>query len=202
MARKWLTFDLLRPKPELIRETYDEGLYKGEGRVLDEIVARGAFVHIERMNKRDWMVIVEVAGETIHMDVRDLFLYERETRAERDERMVLERKRSSAERDAEIVDLYWAAVGKVETLRLSVNIWDDGQETEDRQSYNVEWPFDTLYGLTDCSWRWVRAPMHKDKGGRLEVHGTDHKRVRKVFGERRALFHTDDAFRAKREITG
>lgn len=61
----------------LVRETYDEALYKGEGRVLDEIVAEGASVHIERLSKRNWMVIVDVAGETLHMNVRDLSMYER-----------------------------------------------------------------------------------------------------------------------------
>lgn len=60
----------------LVRETYDENLY-GDGRVLDEIVASGAYVHVERLSKRWWMVIVEVAGEYIHMTVRDLKMYER-----------------------------------------------------------------------------------------------------------------------------
>lgn len=93
-------------------------------------------------------------------------------------------------------------VQKVETLRLSVTIWDDGTETQDTQAYDVEWPFDSLYGLTECEWRWVRAPVHDGKGGRLDIRGTDHERVRKVFGERRALIHSDDAFRSKREIKG
>jgi len=118
--------------------------------------------------------------------------------------------RANADRDGyhddyvieELVYVDDPQISKVETLRLSVNIWDDGTETEDRESYSVEWPFDTLYGLSDCTWRWVRAPMHKNKGGRLEVSGTDHERVRKVFGERRALIHSDDAFASKGEITG
>jgi mRNA-degrading endonuclease toxin of MazEF toxin-antitoxin module len=44
--------------------------------------------------------------------------------------------------------------------------------------------------------------MHHDQGGRLEVWGTDHERVRKVYGDRRALIISDDAFRAQREVTG
>lgn len=93
-------------------------------------------------------------------------------------------------------------IKKAETLRLRVNIWDDGTETQQSETFIVEWPFDTLWDLTDCSWRLVRAPIHNGKGGRIEVWGTDHERVRKVFGERRALFHSDDAFRSKREIKG
>ena len=93
-------------------------------------------------------------------------------------------------------------VQRVETLDLSITIWDDGSETDDHISYRVEWPFDPLYDSSDCTWRWVRAPVHKGKGGRLDVYGTDHERVRKVFGERRALLHTDDAFRSKKEVRG
>lgn len=90
----------------------------------------------------------------------------------------------------------------VETLDLAVDIYDDGRESEPRESFRVEWEFDPLYELSDCLWRWVRAPIHNGRGGRLEVRGTDHERVRKVFGERRALIHSDDAFRSKKEIKG
>ena len=62
---------------QLIRETYDDDLYKGEGHVLDEIVAEGAAIHIERLSKRWWMCIIEVQGQYIQLNLKDLILYER-----------------------------------------------------------------------------------------------------------------------------
>lgn len=97
-----------------------------------------------------------------------------------------------------------ADVQRVEILTLTAEIRDAGPvvEAERDPYYRVEWPFDALFGTPACAWRWVRAPVHNGKGGRLEVQGTDHERVRKVYGERKALLLTDDAFRAKREATG
>lgn len=95
-----------------------------------------------------------------------------------------------------------ADVERVSILSLQENIWDDGTTTELHERTSVEWPFDTMYDLADLSWRWVRAPMHKNRGGRLEVRGTDHERVRKVFSDRRAALMTDDALRAIGERSG
>lgn len=94
-------------------------------------------------------------------------------------------------------------VQRVEILSLQVNIWDDGTTTEDRLNVRVEWPFDALFDdAVPVQWRWVRAPIHHNKGGRLEVSGTDHERVRKTFSDRRAEILTDDALRAKTERRG
>lgn len=94
-------------------------------------------------------------------------------------------------------------VEKVETLMLIAEIRDQGPSVKDeRVSVRVEWPFDSLYGLVKVEWRWVRAPIHDGKGGRLEVWGTDHERVRKVYGDRKAMLLSDDAMRAKSEARG
>lgn len=56
--------------------------------------------------------------------------------------------------------------------------------------------------LIPCSWRWVRAPMYKGLGGRLEVMGTDEKLCRKVYGEKRALLVADAVFRGQGRVEG
>lgn len=56
--------------------------------------------------------------------------------------------------------------------------------------------------LIPCSWRWVRAPMYKGLGGRLEVMGTDEKLCRKVYGEKRALLVADAVFRGQVRVEG
>lgn len=94
-------------------------------------------------------------------------------------------------------------VKKVETLMLIAEIRDEGPVVkEERMNVQVEWPFDSLYALAKTEWRWVRAPIHNGKGGRLEVWGTDHERVRKVYGDRKAMLLSDDAMRAKRQARG
>jgi hypothetical protein len=93
-------------------------------------------------------------------------------------------------------------VERVSILHIQEQIWDDGTTTDRHEQTSVEWPFDTLYDLSEMTWRWVRAPMHKNRGGRLEVRGTDHERVRKVFSDRRAALMVDDALRAVRERQG
>lgn len=94
-------------------------------------------------------------------------------------------------------------VQQVTVLHMSTTLWDDGSETDTRERLTVKWPFELDDPKhADCTWRWVSAPMHHGKGGRLDVHGTDHERVRKVLGDQRALLITDDAYRARREITG
>lgn len=97
-----------------------------------------------------------------------------------------------------------ADVERVEILTLTAEIRDAGPSVKEERDpyYRVEWPFDALYGAPSVSWRWVRAPIHQGRGGRLEVHGVDHERVRKVYSERKAMLLADDAFRAKQEAKG
>lgn len=103
----------------------------------------------------------------------------------------------------ERLPVHTADVEKVAILRMRVNIWDDGTTTLESASVSHEWPFDTVFDdPMPMKWRWVRAPVHGGRGGRLEVSGTDHERVRRVFSDRRAMLLTDDAMRAKREMRG
>lgn len=85
-------------------------------------------------------------------------------------------------------------VSKVEVLHLHAELWDNGQETKHDPRVEVQWPFDDHTGLaaTPVFWRWVRAPVHGGAGGRLEVGGTDHERVRKVFSDMRAEILADE----------
>jgi hypothetical protein len=91
---------------------------------------------------------------------------------------------------------------KVDVYSLSVEVWDNGTTTTERDYTHSEWPFDAFVPLVRVAWRWVRAPVHKNKGGRLDVHGTDQEAVRRVFSDRRAQLLAEDAFRLKREVKG
>lgn len=104
--------------------------------------------------------------------------------------------------EAEELPIVDPDVQKVEILRLQVEVFDDGETKELKPQIRVQWPFDALYDTPRLRWRWVRAPMYHDKGGRLEVWGSDHERVRRVFSDRRAMLMTDDAMRARREAEG
>lgn len=91
---------------------------------------------------------------------------------------------------------------KVTTYSRYVEVWDDGTTSDLREDQREEWEFDMLYPERSkpVTWRWVRAPVHKNKGGRLEVVGTDKRRVGKVFSEKRAQLIADDVMRARQEI--
>jgi hypothetical protein len=104
----------------------------------------------------------------------------------------------------EEIPVVTADVEQVDILRMQVTLWDGGGEAEASATHWTKWPFDTIW-IEDAQpvhWRWVRAPCHNGRGGRLEVAGTDHERVRKVFGERKALIQTDPILRGKREVRG
>lgn len=88
-----------------------------------------------------------------------------------------------------------------EILNLTVNLWDDGTEGGHREWVRAQWPWDYGYA-PPVKWRWVRAPIHDNKGGRLEVSGSDHERVRRVFSDRRAQIKAEDALRLKPETGG
>ncbi len=92
------------------------------------------------------------------------------------------------------------SVSQDRVLRISQVLWDDGSEKSVREFIDEEWPWDS--STHSCRWRWVRAPSHKDKGGRLEVNGSDHERVRKVFTEKRTILKANPALAAITEATG
>ena len=82
---------------------------------------------------------------------------------------------------------------RVEILHLSTTLWDNGTESDTKQHVRTVWPFADYAGIPGAAaWRWVRAPMHRDAGGRLDVEGIDHERVRKVYSERRAEILADE----------
>lgn len=88
---------------------------------------------------------------------------------------------------------------RITTLSVQVNIFDDDTTDEIREMIRTEFEFDMLWPqhAKPVSWVWVRAPIHNGKGGRLEVHGTDQERVRKVFSDTRARLLADDGLRSR-----
>lgn len=92
-------------------------------------------------------------------------------------------------------------VNFVTTYTMSCEVWDDGTTTETSESVRTELDIDMLWPdrARPVGWRWVRAPIHKSFGGRLEVFGTDHEAVRRTFSDRRAQLIAEDAFRKRRE---
>jgi hypothetical protein len=40
---------------------------------IDELCAKDATVHLERLNNRDWMLIVECGDQRVHLNVRKVF---------------------------------------------------------------------------------------------------------------------------------
>lgn len=109
---------------------------------------------------------------------------------------------TSSEASVERLPVVSADIEPVEVLDMRVNVWDDGTTTDERSNVRREWSFDLLYECGAVSWRWVRAPVHNGKGGRLEVMGTDHEAVRRVFSDRRARLLAEDAFRLRHEAKG
>lgn len=90
----------------------------------------------------------------------------------------------------------------IPVYQMNAEIMDNGEVTESPLHQSNEFPFDSLYPFVRVSWRWVRAPMHHDKGGRLEVRGYDLEAVRHVYGDRKAQLQVEDAFRMTREAKG
>jgi hypothetical protein len=92
---------------------------------------------------------------------------------------------------------------QVTVLYLTTTLWDNGTESDSGERLNTVWPFDyDESARLAVTWRWVRAPMHHHTGGRLDVSGTDHERVRKVFSDRRAELLSDLALRKVPERAG
>lgn len=54
-----------------------EALYKGDQPgAIDEIVLSNADVHLERMSRKNWMLIVKTADVHFHLNVRTVTEYE------------------------------------------------------------------------------------------------------------------------------
>lgn len=104
--------------------------------------------------------------------------------------------------DVEEFVMVTADVEKVPLLIMSTTLWDDGRESEVSERIEHEWPFDSIHDVIPMSWRWVRAPMHHGRGGRLDLAGTDHALVRKTYADKRAEILGDVGLRMKREAKG
>lgn len=106
--------------------------------------------------------------------------------------------------DANVEAFYEANALTVPTFVLSIscNVWDDGTVTPIMERTDVCYPWDYNYRIVPVSWRWVRAPMHKNIGGRLEVSGTNATKVRRVYSDRKAQLLAEDAFRLRKEAKG
>lgn len=76
------------------------------------------------------------------------------------------------------------------TWTAMVELWDDGREDKPRVSSLAEYVIDTLWGTPPArpQVRKVRAPMHRNLGGRLEIRGRSERAVRKVLGEQLRLW--------------
>lgn len=106
--------------------------------------------------------------------------------------------------DADVEEFVFvtADVEQIPVLSLSTTLWDDGTETAVSERITDEWPFDSIQDVVPLSWRWVRAPIHDNKGGRLDVQGADHERVRRTYSDKRAEIMADAGLRMKREAKG
>lgn len=93
-------------------------------------------------------------------------------------------------------------VRMVTTYRIECDVWDNGTTGAPRETSRTEWEGDLLYPehARPLGKRWVRAPIHRGRGGRLEVFGTDQERVRRVFSDTRARLIADPVLRARREF--
>lgn len=83
-------------------------------------------------------------------------------------------------------------VRRVEVLTLAVTIMDDGTTEEHKPNFHVAWPWETNVNATRM--RWIRPPVYKGNGGRLEVTGVDRDEVRSMYRhEKRRLLHDANA---------
>lgn len=74
-----------------------------------------------------------------------------------------------------------------------VTIWDDGTFEEHDLRIRTEWEYDQLFDRGSDrrpSVRFVRAPMHNNKGGRLEVRGIDEQAVAQAYSDNLARIRT------------
>ena len=79
---------------------------------------------------------------------------------------------------------------KVTHYELRAELWDNGKVDEQDLQVNVEYAITSYEGIppTRPRVRYIRAPCHENKGGRLEIHGDSEKKVRKVFSEKVAMW--------------
>jgi hypothetical protein len=74
---------------------------------------------------------------------------------------------------------------RVTTYEHIVTVWDLGVVTGELERSRTEWEYDTIYSRPKLrpEVRFVRAPMHENKGGRLEVRGSNRKAVDQAYSD-------------------
>jgi hypothetical protein len=95
----------------------------------------------------------------------------------------------------------WIEGAQVETLYLydevpepttswkyQAELWDDGLTTNEYLDSTTALPWNHLRGEAPKrpKVRYVRAPIYNNKGGRLEVYGSDEQAVKQAFSDNKA----------------
>ena len=139
-----------------------------------------------------------------YSDYRVLCICDSKKRAERIAGLYNADRENYGDAMVETIPYFAREPVQVTSYERQANVWDDGTVSDQRDSQNTEWEFSMFWPErnTPVGWRWVRAPIHDGKGGRLEVYGTDRKRVLRVFSDRKAQLLVEDAFRMRGEVRG
>jgi hypothetical protein len=125
-----------------------------------------------------------------YSDYRVLALFP--TRKLAKEAAAAERLADSWAHDADVEEfyLYDEVPEHVTVWRIHQDLMDDGTEGEKREWAITELPWSHYENIEALEkrpvTRFVRAPIHQGRGGRLEVMGLDQTAVRKVFSDRKA----------------
>lgn len=96
--------------------------------------------------------------------------------------------------DAEVEDMRLLEpaepVEKQHRVSLRQELRDEGSEDRERLTERDEYLINSLWGEVpkQPSVRFVRAPMHRGKGGRLEIEGRTRAAVMKVWSEQHAVW--------------
>lgn len=93
-------------------------------------------------------------------------------------------------------------IESIDILKLQIEIYDDGSTQSYKEDHEYNLWFLAWQPIVDVQWRWVRPMIQHGIGGRLEVLGTDHERVHRVFSDRKAQLLAEDAFRMKSQAGG
>lgn len=99
--------------------------------------------------------------------------------------------------------VYDEVPAKQTSYLIQIEVRDDGTHGEPDLRVETDWPWDMWKPpVTPPRVRFVRAPVHKDKGGRLEVHGASERAVRKVASDHLAqlLVHAAQTGKAGPEV--
>lgn len=82
--------------------------------------------------------------------------------------------------------------------RVQQTWWDDNRIAEEREDIYTEYELALLWPVPSGDRphvRWVRAPMHNGKGGRIEITGRSLEGCRKVLSEWRARWVAEGPFK-------